>query len=79
MLKLIKVQDQVFELIFDLDEFELIGLLKFEQGALPMGRPPPEDWALRGLGFTSNYFPSGWMEAINLMLDQAVLETMMWI
>ncbi|RPB22750.1 hypothetical protein L211DRAFT_869220 [Terfezia boudieri ATCC MYA-4762] len=38
------------------------------------GRPLPEDWTLRGLEFTRNYFPSGWIEEAKVDDEERLLE-----
>ena len=38
------------------------------------GRPLPEDWTLRGLEYTMNYFPDGWIEGAKVDDEERLLE-----
>ncbi|KAF8466894.1 hypothetical protein BDZ91DRAFT_657440, partial [Kalaharituber pfeilii] len=37
-------------------------------------RPLPEDWTLRGLEWTNNYFPQGWIEEAKVDDEEQLLE-----
>jgi len=50
--------------------------IHFELDEFPkrQGRPLPEDWTLRGLEFTRNYFPLGWIEEAKVDDEERLLE-----
>ncbi|RPB22954.1 hypothetical protein L211DRAFT_884268, partial [Terfezia boudieri ATCC MYA-4762] len=47
---------------------------EFDEFPKRSGRPLPEDWTLRGLEFTRNYFPSGWIEEAKVDDEERLLE-----
>ena len=50
--------------------------INFELDEFPkrQRRPLPEDWTLRGLEFTKNYFPPGWIEEAKVDDEERLLE-----
>ncbi|KAF8418948.1 hypothetical protein EV426DRAFT_299395 [Tirmania nivea] len=47
---------------------------EFDEFPKRQRRPLPEDWTLRGLEFTRNYFPPGWIEEAKVDDEERLLE-----
>ena len=74
-MRLIEQGFPIKPLVFLLNSLSKASTLRFETLDFPsLGHLLPEDWVLRGLEYTMNYFPDGWFEDAKMDDEERLLE-----